>query len=207
MHQATSHHGPNAFSCGHAFGTRRASGPNFKKAASFFSMALVPLHPRRRRALCNTANPTKPISITACYLLLPRLCRLYHQTNCIHGNHRRSSLGDSKNHSVSLGGGGGGVVGGSYLSRPTAGPFPGLLRLLPRHLGIPSPCPLPCLISSNSQHTRCSIPTPKRQLGLCRRSAPDGFILCTTFWHENSLLTQRMQPLYIYLKKNIYILF
>lgn len=98
------HHGPNAFSCGHAFGTRKASGPNFKKAASFFSMALVPLHPRGCCALCNTANPTKPISIAACYLLLPRLRRLYHQTNCIHGNHRRSSLGDSKNHPVSLGG-------------------------------------------------------------------------------------------------------
>lgn len=41
-----------------------------KKAAAFFSMALVALFG------CNTVNPIKPISISACYLLPPRLGRL-----------------------------------------------------------------------------------------------------------------------------------
>ena len=135
----------------------------------------------------HTAHPTKPISISACHLPVPTVCRLQTDLCCDHSGHRWSRLGDSKTipwpHPRA-----------AYRSDEwLADRFPRLSGLLLRHLGIPSRCPRWCTLSDNLELTHCYISIPKRQLALL----PD---LCFPEFHSvhrsgyrNSPLTQRKQ--------------
>lgn len=134
-----SHFGPKALSCSCAFGTGRASAPSEKGCILFHQGLGLTVHPGCS-AVPDTANPTKPFSIPACYLLLPDFA-VGHSSS----SHRWSHLGDSKTTSCPC-------PGSSYQSGRTVKQFPRLFGLLPRHLGVPSLCPWLYLISGNLQH-------------------------------------------------------